>query len=218
MIYKIDLHTHSIASPDGGLRLVNYADMLATGTLDYVAITDHDRIDFALEARNKLGDSIIVGEEISTIEGELIGLFLKEPVPAGLTARETAEHIRAQHGLVYVPHPFETVRKGMSNAALYKAAGLIDIIETYNGRAVFQNRSYLAEAWAREHKRPGAASSDTHGKIGWGKTYSEIAVIPTAKTLPSSLQHARLNKELVGFPGILYPKVNRIKKKLQHHA
>lgn len=216
MIYKVDLHTHSIASPDGSLRLVDYADMLANGILDYIAITDHDRIDFALEARSKLGDGIIVGEEIRTIEGELIGLFLDEPVPPGLTARETAERIHTQHGLVYVPHPFETVRSGMSDAALYKIANLVDIVETYNGRAVFQNRSAVAEVWARQHKRPGAASSDAHGKIGWGKTYSEIAEVPTPKTVAKSLHHARLNKELVGFLGILYPKVNRLKKKLSH--
>jgi predicted metal-dependent phosphoesterase TrpH len=212
MICTIDLHTHSIASPDGGLRLADYASMLADGTLDYIAITDHDRIDFAREARSKLGDGIIVGEEIKTVEGELVGLFLKETVPAGKTALETAELIHAQGGLVYVPHPFETVRSGITDAGLYKIAAQVDIVEVYNGRAVFQNRSNLAEQWAEQYKKPGASSSDAHGPSGWGRTYSQIGAVPTAKTLVKELRHARYRKELVGLTGILYPKLNRIRK------
>jgi len=213
MTYKIDLHTHSIASPDGSLRLVDYADMLSQGRLDAIAITDHDRIDFALEAQRALGDVIIIGEEITTLEGEIIGLFLQEAVPAGLTARETAERIHTQHGIVYIPHPFETVRKGMSDAALYKIAALVDIIEIYNGRALFQNRSQLAEKWAIQHHCPGASSSDAHGKIGWGNTYTEIADAPRATKLAAQLQHAHHNKELVGILGSMYPKYNRLRKR-----
>lgn len=214
MKYRVDLHTHSLASPDGSLRLTDYADLLDSGTLDFIAVTDHDRIDFALEAQEKLGNAIIVGEEISTAEGELIGLFLTSPVPPGKTARETAELIHAQGGVTYVPHPFETVRRGMDAAALYKAAPLIDIVETYNGRALFQNRSHLAQEWAAQHNRPGASSSDAHGRIGWGRTCSMIAAVPTAKTLADSLRHAQYQKELVGLRGVLYPKFNRIRKKL----
>ena len=218
MIYKLDLHTHSLASPDGSLRLSDYATMIADGTLDFVAITDHNRIDFALEAREKLGDAIIVGEEITTIEGELIGLFLKEAVPAGKTAQETAELIHAQGGLVYVPHPFETVRKGVTPAALYKISKLVDIMEIYNGRALFQNKSTQSEAWARSHHKPGAASSDAHGRIGWGNTYSEVAVLPAPKTLAKALQQARYDKQLVGLRGIAYPKFNRVRKWLEAHG
>jgi predicted metal-dependent phosphoesterase TrpH len=214
MIHKVDFHTHSTASPDGWLRLTDYADMIANGTLDYIAITDHDRIDFALEAQAALGDSIIVGEEIKSLEGELIGLYLTEPVPSGLTALETAEQIRAQHGLVYVPHPFETVRSGITDAALYKIAKLVDIIEVYNGRAMFQNRSHQSRAWAEQHSKPGAASSDSHGLIGWGRTYTEIAIPPARKTLVRSLQQARYHEEMVGFVGAMYPKFNRLRKRL----
>ncbi|HSX42891.1 MAG TPA: PHP domain-containing protein [Candidatus Saccharimonadales bacterium] len=216
MTYKIDLHTHSIASPDGGLRMVDYATMISEGRLDFVAITDHNRIDFALEAQRELGDAIIVGEEINTLEGEMIGLFLKEPVPPGLTARETAERIHAQRGLVYIPHPFETVRKGMTDSALYKVAPLVDIIEIYNGRALFQSRSHMSEKWAAQHHCPGASSSDAHGKVGWGNTYSEIGSLPRIGTLAQALRHARYRRELVGLRGIIYPKYNRLRKLLAH--
>jgi Predicted metal-dependent phosphoesterases (PHP family) len=74
-MYKVDLHTHSIASPDGSLNEDNYRKMLETGRLDCIAVTDHNTIAFAKELHANLGDRIIVGEEITTLDGEIIGLF-----------------------------------------------------------------------------------------------------------------------------------------------
>jgi predicted metal-dependent phosphoesterase TrpH len=113
---------------------------------------------------------------------------------------------------VYVPHPFETVRSGMSAASLEKIAHLVDIVEIRNGRAVFQNRSGLAEKWARAHDVPGAASSDTHGWHGWGKTYTTIDHAPTKKTLVKSLRSAHYTVGSGGLRAILYPKFNRMRK------
>src|SRR5262245_43185713 len=110
---KIDLHTHSIASPDRSLSAKNYQKMLASGKLDYVAVTDHNVIDFARILHDQLGEQIIVGEEIATSEGEIIGLYLTSVVPSGLSAAETVRAIKDQDGLVYIPHPFETLRNGL---------------------------------------------------------------------------------------------------------
>src|SRR3954467_12292615 len=110
-MFKVDLHTHSIASPDGSLGLEDYRRALAEKRLDYIAITDHNRIDFAAQIRATLGEQIIIGEEITAVEGEVIGLFLREAVPAGLPLAETIQRITDQGGVVYIPHPFETVRK-----------------------------------------------------------------------------------------------------------
>jgi predicted metal-dependent phosphoesterase TrpH len=115
---RVDLHTHSLASPDGALRAADYTVMLASGRLNYIAVTDHNRIDFALQLQAQLGPQIIVGEEITTTDGEIIGLYLHEVVPAGLSTLEAVQRIRQQGGLVYVPHPFETVRKGITAATL----------------------------------------------------------------------------------------------------
>ncbi|HJQ08767.1 MAG TPA: PHP domain-containing protein [Candidatus Saccharimonadales bacterium] len=214
-MYKIDLHTHSVTSPDGSLNLADYCNILESGRLDYIAITDHDTTDFALSARQALGERIIVGEEITTLDGELIGLFLKETIPPGLTAAETARHIHAQGGLVYVPHPFETVRKGLTLAVLRDLRDLVDIIEVHNGRAIFQNRGKAAQQWAHAHALAMAASSDAHGKYGWGKTYSVIPDVPTRDTLVQFLGHteAELYTGMVGVRGILYPKFNRLRKR-----
>jgi len=216
-MYKIDLHTHSYGSPDGGLRLRHYQRALESHTLDYIAITDHNRIDAALRIRNELGKQIIVGEEIMTTEGEIIGLYLKEVIPAGLTPKETIKRIRAQDGLVYVPHPFETVRSGLSEKALAKIAGDIDILEVHNGRAVFQNHSNQASAWVKAHEPVvGGASSDAHGFRGWGKTYSHITEEPTRENLVTLLADASYAVHAPGVIGLLYPKINRARSRFKH--
>ncbi len=207
---NIDLHTHSQASPDGSLRLEDYRHMLQSGTLDYIAITDHDRIDFAVAAQAALGNQIIIGEEITTQEGEIIGLYLKTPIPPGLSAAETVRRIQIQRGIVYIPHPFETVRKGISLASLNNIATAVNIVETYNGRSL-QNRGKLAEQWAQTHHLPGASSSDSHGWHGWGRTYSTVAHKPTYKTLTGLLQDAQHSKRSTGVRGRIYPKFNRLR-------
>ena len=208
---RIDLHTHSIVSPDGSLTDAHYAAMLASGRLDYIAVTDHNRIDFAAALQAQLGKQIIIGEEVTTTEGEIIGLFLRELVPAGLSAYQTAVQIHEQGGLVYVPHPFETVRKGISLQTLTAIADLVDIIEIYNGRTL-QNRGKRAAVWAQTHKVAAAASSDAHGTRGWGKTCSIIDVPPTVTGLVKALRSATYDTRSVGVVGRLYPKYNRLRR------
>src|SRR6266576_5491693 len=104
--YKIDLHTHSIISQDGGITASQYEKILQAGVLDCIAITDHNETSFARIMHKKLGDRIIIGEEISTPEGEIIGLFLTETIPGGIRLDEAIASIKHQGGLVYLPHPF----------------------------------------------------------------------------------------------------------------
>jgi predicted metal-dependent phosphoesterase TrpH len=212
---RVDLHTHSAASPDGSLTLGDYQQALDRGLLDYVAVTDHDRIDFALQAQQALGAQVIVGEEITTADGELVGLFLQKVVQPGMTARQTAEAIRAQGGLVYVPHPFEKVRKGLQLAVLDGIAELVDIVEVHNGRAFGRTAGRKAQAWAARHNAAIAASSDAHGWHGWGKTFSMVEDVPAADRLVALLRRPlhRTGLRRVGLRGRLYPKINRLRKK-----
>jgi len=184
--------------------------MLESGRLDIIAITDHDRIDFAQAVHDTLGGKIIVGEEITTTEGELIGLYLQRLVPPGLSALETAKHIRAQGGLVYVPHPFETVRKGVSADTLAHIAPFVDIVESYNGRSM-QRQGTQARSWSAVHGVAQAASSDAHGWYGWGNTYCQVQVQVDVSSLISQLHHARLYMRSTGLRGRLYPTLNRLR-------
>lgn len=215
--YKVDLHTHSTGSPDGGLTKRHYQFFLDNNLLDYIAITDHNRIDIAQQYQAELGGRIIVGEEVMTSEGELIGLHLSKLVEPGQTALATAEAIKAQGGLVYVPHPFETVRSGISEKTLEQIAAQVDIIEGYNGRAIFQNRGALARKWAAKLGVPIAASSDAHGRTGWGYTYSLLDAAPSRASLVSLLKTASYSKGMVGI-GVIYPKLNRLIRKFRHAA
>ena len=210
---KIDLHTHSVASHDGSLTEADYRKILDSGTLDYIAVTDHNTISFAKELNEKLGAQIVIGEEITTREGEIIGLYLTESVKPGMGAAETVAAIKAQNGLVYIPHPFETIRKGVKIETLDHISIGVDIVETQNGRAVFQNKAKPAEAWAIQHARPRAASSDAHGWHGWGRTYTEVEAMPTRATLTKLLSTATYKVARPGWRGILYPKFNRIRRK-----
>lgn len=213
-MYRLDLHTHSTTSPDGGISREQYKQALEQGLVDYVAITDHNRIDFALQLQNELGDKVIVGEEIMTTEGEVIGLFLKTPIFGGLAVKETIRLIHEQGGLVYIPHPFETIRKGLHPEILEEMAESIDIIEVCNGRAFLQNRSAQAVVWARLNQIPAAASSDAHGFKGLGKTFVSILEPPTRDNLVRQLVTGKLLTDRPGVRSLLYPKYHRLRKKL----
>lgn len=217
-MFKVDLHTHSVASPDGALNLNHYKKMLEKGKLDCVAVTDHNTVERALKIQKELGaDKIIVGEEINTSEGEIIGLYLTKTVPPKLTAAQTIQQIHDQKGLVYIPHPFETVRKGVSLKTLDDVAKNVDLIEIYNGRSIFQDKSLLAIEWSVKHKVPGAASSDSHGYSGWGRTYTILKEMPTKANLARLIAEAKYQRAFPGLIAVVYPKVNRIRKKLKRH-
>jgi len=212
---KIDLHTHSVGSPDGGITIEEYAKLLDDKVLDMIAVTDHDSIDQALAIQNKLGPRIIIGEEITSLEGEIIGLFLNQKVEPGLSALQTVQAIKSQGGLVYIPHPFETVRKGITQSAIDSIADEIDIVEVYNGRAVFQNKGPQALTWARLNNKIGAASSDAHGQKGVGTTYSSVATIPTKESFLEILKAARLTTKRPPLLSLFYPKYNRFRAKIK---
>lgn len=212
---KADFHTHSVASPDGGITAEAYRQILDSGKLDYIAITDHNRVDFALQMHQELGDKLIVGEEVMTSQGELIGLFLTKLVEPGQTARATAEAIRAQGGVVYLPHPFETLRHGVQADVLDAMPELVDVVEVHNGRALLQNRSSQALTWATLHKKPGAASSDAHGLLGVGHTYTVVGQALTQDTVGSVLTQAQLITARPPLWSLTYPKLNRLKNALR---
>jgi predicted metal-dependent phosphoesterase TrpH len=213
-VIKVDFHTHSKASYDGGISVAQYQRAIDRGLLDCIAVTDHNRIDFAEELQLKLGEHIIIGEEIMTKEGEIIGLFLERAVDPGLSPLETMKQIKHQSGIVYIPHPFETVRKGLHPSVLEELAEYIDVVEICNGRAFFQNRSEQAVVWTRMNHKLGAASSDAHGFRGLGKTYTSLAALPTRENLLELLVKGIPMTDHPGLRALLYPKYHRLRKKL----
>jgi hypothetical protein len=174
----IDLHCHtsasfdSLASPDAVVRAA------ARRGLTHLAVTDHDCIDGALRARDAAPDglTIIVGEEVTTSDGDLIAAFLERAVPPGLTAVDTIAAIREQGGLVGVPHPFDRSRGygRRSGADLADIADKVDWLEAYNARVVGGSANEQAAIFATEHSLPGVCASDSHTILEVGVSYNVV--------------------------------------------
>jgi predicted metal-dependent phosphoesterase TrpH len=164
--------------------------------LTHLAITDHDRIDVAVAARDRApaGLTVIVGEEVRTLDGDLIGLFLEQPVAPGRSAEETIEAVRAQGGLVGIPHPFDRYRGSLlRDATMAGLATKVDWVETHNARLIGHGNED-AVAFARENGLPGIAVSDAHSILEIGVAYTALDGDPST---PAGLLAALPSAELV---------------------
>ena len=174
----IDLHCHtsssfdSLASPGAVVRAA------AGRGLTHLAVTDHDRIDGALRARDAAPDDlvVIVGEEIKTADGDLVAVFIEKAVPPGMSALETIAAIRDQGGLVGIPHPFDRTRGyGRKSCADPAAiAGAVDWVEIYNARVIGSSANEEAALFAREYSLPGLSASDSHTVFEVGVSYNIV--------------------------------------------
>jgi len=170
----VDLHCHTSASFDSLASPRAVVAAAARRGLTHLAITDHDRIDGALEARDAAPDglTVLVGEEIRTRDGDLIAVFLSRAVPPGLSAAETIAAVREQGGLVGIPHPFDRFRgslsKGESLRNLEALAGSVDWVEAWNARLIAGDGNARAAELARAVGVPGVAVSDAHTTMELG--------------------------------------------------
>jgi len=180
----VDLHSHTSASFDSLATPEAMIRAAASRGLTHLAITDHDRIEGALEARERAraiepGVEILIGEEIRTRDGDLIAVFLREAVPPGLSAVETIAAVREQGGLVGIPHPYDRTRgsllrggRGDGLSTLEALVGQVDWVEAWNARVMLGNGNHRAAELAIAAGVPGVAVSDAH-------TVMEIGVAAT---------------------------------------
>jgi predicted metal-dependent phosphoesterase TrpH len=202
-----DLHTHSRASFDSLASPASLVRTAARHGLTHLAITDHDRIDGALEARALAAElapevTVIVGEEVRTADGDLICLFLDEAIPPGLPAAEAIARARGQGGLVGVPHPFDRFRGSLlRDERMASLAGQVDWIEAHNARIAVGKGNQLAAEFAREHALPGIAVSDAHSSFEVGVAYTAFDADPST---PAGLLAALADLELVMGRASLY--------------
>ncbi len=189
----IDLHCHTRGSFDSLADPGRVIHAAATRGLTHLAITDHDGIEAALTVRDAAPDglTVIVGEEIRTSAGDLVGVFLERAVPAGLSPSEAIAAVREQGGLVGIPHPFDRFRSSLAREASLEAlAGLVDWIEGYNARLIGGGNERAA-VFAHDHGLPAVAVSDAHSVLEVAVSYTILDGDPsTASGLKAALATA----------------------------
>lgn len=199
---KVDLHVHTAYSDDCLTTCFDALRWARRRGLDALAVTDHNTIAGALVLRKLSTLPIIVGEEIRTTQGEIIGLFLVEEVPPDLSPAETVRLIHQQGGLVYVPHPLDRVRRSVLGIrALMEIIEEVDLIEALNARVTFPLDNRNAEDLARSYGLLRGAGSDAHQGFEIGKAYVEMPSFADAQSFLKSLSqgrvHGRMSSPLV---------------------
>jgi predicted metal-dependent phosphoesterase TrpH/glycosyltransferase involved in cell wall biosynthesis len=170
-LIHVDLHMHTDHSPDCATPVDTLLDTAERVGLGAIAITDHNEISGALEARDRADGrvKVIVSEEVKTADqGEVIGLFIEEKIPRGMTLQETIEEIRRQGGLVYVPHPFDRMHAVPDYEHLLDVVEDIDAIEIFNPRVAFSAFNEEAARFAAKYRIVAGAGSDSHVAQGLG--------------------------------------------------
>jgi len=202
----IDLHCHTNASFDSLASPASVVRVAAARGLTHLAITDHDRIDGALQARDAApaGLVVIVGEEIRTQEGDLICVFLERPIPSGSPVREAIAAARDQGALVGIPHPFDQYRASLlMNPDMEDLAERVDWLESWNARLVGRGGNERAASFARMYGLPGIAVSDAHAILEVGVAHSVLHGDPST---PAGLREAlrSVTNSFAGAPDVAH--------------
>jgi predicted metal-dependent phosphoesterase TrpH len=192
-----DFHIHTRFSRDSILSEDKFIRVALDRGLTHVAVTNHNNVEGAMAVRDRvaalgLADQlhVILGEEVSTADGEVVGIFLQRTIPRGLSADETADAIHEQGGLVSIPHPFDPFRGSHIRAEPLERlaeAGKIDMVEIFNSRVTFQRHNQEAAEFAARHGIPGIACSDSHSSFEIAMSFNALPDFAGADELRAGL-------------------------------
>ena len=192
-----DFHCHTRFSRDSLLKEATFIRIALERGLTHVAVTNHNNVEGAMAVRDKAVElgvddrlTVILGEEVSTVDGEVVGLFLQRTIPRGLSADETADEIHAQGGLVSIPHPFDPFRAShIRELPLIRLAeaGKIDAVEIFNSRVTLQRHNLEAAEFAARYRIPGIACSDSHSAFEIAMSFNGLPAFDTAAGLKAGL-------------------------------
>jgi hypothetical protein len=192
-----DFHIHTRFSRDSRLSETDFIARAVERGLTHVAITNHNNVEGAIAVRDKVAElgledrlTVILGEEVSTTDGEVVGLFLEKTIPRGLSANETADEIHRQGGLVSIPHPFDPFRNSHIREAPLRnlaEAAKVDAVEVFNCRVTLQRHNLAAAEFAARYAIPGIAASDSHSGMEVAMAFNAMPVFSTADELRAAL-------------------------------
>lgn len=186
-------HVHTCFSSDCRMSLEGIIEVCISKKIDAVIITDHNTIRGAVALKNIAANKleIIIGEEIKTNEGELLGLFIEEEIAPYNSPERTIKEIREQNGLVCVPHPFDFFRNGkIKETALKRIIDEIDIIEVFNSRNIFNFGNKKALQFAKSIKKTQIFGSDAHTKNEIGNAIIEMKPFSSKEEFLLNLENA----------------------------
>ncbi len=187
---RVDLHLHSHFSHDGKSSLEELVSRARECALDRIALTDHNTVEGALTLVRTEPALGIAGEEVKTLEGEVIGLFITSRVPPFLAPEEAMDLIHGMGGLTYLPHPLDRLRANFRAERVHELASRVDIIETYNpwcDAAANQAAARLAE----DLDKVTATGSDSHSAAELGRSWMEMELYSSPEEFLEKLRFAR---------------------------
>ncbi len=191
-LWNVELHSHTLWSKDCVVDFDAILRLCERRGIDQIAITDHNTADGALALQKRAPDQIIVGEEIMTDRGEILGYFMHESIPAGLTPDETIRRLRAQGAAISVSHPFDRLRKGAWHEEdLLKIIDQVDAIEVFNARCMFAEDNVKAAVFAEKHNLIGTVGSDAHSRIEYGRAMVQMQPFEGASDFVLALRAAQ---------------------------
>lgn len=214
---RVELHCHTKASEDSLVPVERYLSRCKTLGIDKIAITDHNEIKAAFEAKALAPDMVIVGEEIQTSRGELLGYFMSEWIPPGLEPLETIDRLRDQNAVISIPHPLDPFRsKDWSQDDLEALVPYVDALETFNARCLGNKPNLEAAFFAIEHGLLMTAGSDAHTLDELGKATLVMPDFSDAEIFKAALSHAEQITELSPFYTHLFSSFAKLNKKLKN--
>jgi predicted metal-dependent phosphoesterase TrpH len=168
---KIDLHVHTVYSPDSLITLEQLVFWAKKRGLNAVAVTDHNRVEGALKMAKETDFLIIPGTEVNSSDGHIVALNVHEVIPRDSSADETVERIHEAGGIAVACHPFALFKGSLGK----HANGKFDAIETINASASpFKRSVRKAEEVAARFKLPRVAGTDAHYAPAIGYAYTLV--------------------------------------------
>jgi hypothetical protein len=192
-----EFHCHTVYTHDSSNRLPQLLETARRRCLGKLAVTDHNTIRGALKARELDPELVVVGEEILTTQGELLGYFLNEEVPPHLSPAETIACLREQGAFIAVPHPFDRMRHGWREADLEAVLPDVDALEVFNARCLRGGINARARQFAEERGIPMMAGSDAHALVELGLATVHLPDFSDAEGLRAALCSAQITGKLL---------------------
>jgi len=187
---RVDFHSHTMWSGDSSTTPEELVECVGASGIDVLCVTDHNAIKGAEALVEQLPCRVVIGEELKTHAGEIIGLFLNERIPQGIRPEEAAQNVRDQGGIVYIPHPFDPLRNNLREDVLDQLveASLVDGIEVINGKTSLQSLNRRAYTYAQENDLAIGAGSDAHVAEAIGAAYMEMPDFETPQEFLAAMR------------------------------